>query len=188
VTAARAVPPSAPRARTPRAEGERNMVDATVALLRERGPDKVTIRDVATASGHHHRFVQAWFGGKVGLFTAAFDRMTQDVAEALPLPIDSADGFRPETRALATLMNWLVANAPGSLDGPRPTPIIDRLRTMYQDGFGLEPDLARLMAIRFVATSLAAMLFADPLGLSDEDIEDLAAVEIRIAGLLNRRD
>lgn len=188
MTATRAPRTQDPRPRTPRAEGERRMVEATVALLRERGPDKVTIRDVAAASGHHHRFVQAWFGGKVGLFTAAFDRMTQDVADGLrPVPLDS-HGFRPQTRSLAVLMNWLVANAPDSLSGPRPTPIIDRLHVMYRDGFGLDPDLARLMAIRFVATSLAALLFADPLGLDDEDVEDLAAVEIRIAGLLARRD
>ena len=60
--------------RTPRAIGIEHMVEATIRLLQDRSPEQITVRDIAEASGHHHRFVQAWFGGKVGLLRAVFDR------------------------------------------------------------------------------------------------------------------
>ena len=57
-------------------------LDATILLLQDRSPDQITVRDVAQASGHHHRFVQAWFGGKVGLLREAFDRLRRAAAAA----------------------------------------------------------------------------------------------------------
>ena len=48
------------------------MVAATRDLLGERSAELITIRDVAEASGHHHRFVQAWFGGQGALLRVVF--------------------------------------------------------------------------------------------------------------------
>ena len=150
--------------RTPRDEAMEHMLAATVDLLYRRGPDQVTIRDVAEASGHHHRFVQTWFGGKVELFRAAFDRMAVEVATGIPDRIGVQDGIQPATQSLALLMNWLVAVAPGSL----------------------APDLARLMALRLTATTVAAVLFRGPLGLADDDVARLADIELELAELLAR--
>jgi AcrR family transcriptional regulator len=161
-----------------------NMVEATVRLLRERGPERVTVRDVAAASGHHHRFVQAWFGGKVGLFRAAFDRMTEEDAKGVQGAFEPVDGFSPELRATTVLMNWLVAADPASLAGPRPTPIIDQLVEVYRVDFGLDEDVARLMALRVVGASVTAMLFPDVLGITPADVAAAAALERELAGLL----
>jgi AcrR family transcriptional regulator len=161
-----------------------HMVDATVQLLRERTPEQITVRDVAEASGHHHRFVQAWFGGKVGLFRAAFDRILEESATRIGTPFFSGEGFGPEARLAATLMNWLVAAEPGALDGPRPTPIIDQVTEIYRESFGLPRDLARLMALRVVSGSLALTLFPGPLGVTPDDLSAMIALERELTQLL----
>lgn len=171
--------------RTPRAEGMDNMLTATVELLHRRTPDQITVREIAEASGHHHRFVQAWFGGKVGLFRAAFDRMTEQTAARVTGRPVSTGGFAPGTRSLVILMNWLVAADPQSLNGARPTPVVDRLAEVYRD-IGLEVDVARLMALRFVAAATAAILFEGPFGLTDDDVSKLADLEFEFAELLAR--
>lgn len=173
-----------PQTRTRRPVGMDNMIEATVRLLRERGPEQVTVRDVAQASGHHHRFVQAWFGGKVGLFRAAFDRMTDEGASQVHAAFAPVGSISPELRATTVLMNWLVAADPESLNEPRSTPIIDQLAEVYRAEFGLEPDVARLMALRMVGASVTAILFPGVFGVTPEDVVAVAALERELAGLL----
>ena len=163
-----------------------HMVAATVQLLRERSPDQITVRDVAEAAGHHHRFVQAWFGGKVGLLRAAFDRLLEDLAQSIDNPHGPHHGFRLEVYTAASLMNWLMAVDPESLDHPRPTPIIDKISDIYQTRFGLDDRLARLMAMRLVGGALTAILFGGPLGLTPDDLVALRNLEFELAGLLAR--
>lgn len=162
------------------------MVAATVQLLRERSPDQITVRDVAEAAGHHHRFVQAWFGGKVGLLRAAFDRLLEDLAKSIENPHGPHRGFRLEVYTAASLMNWLMAVDPESLDHPRPTPIIDKISDIYQKRFGLDDRLARLMAMRLVGGALTAILFGGPLGITADDLVALRNLEFELAGLLAR--
>ena len=154
------------------------MVDATILLLQQRQPDEITVRDVAEASGHHHRFVQAWFGGKVGLFRAVFDHMTQAAAGDLRGPSAPQEGFVPGARVIAGLMNWLMAAGPDSLAGPRAMPIVERLTEVYRQDFGFEPELARLMALRVVSASVSVLLFGGPLGVDSDDVNALAVLEL----------
>jgi len=177
-------PSSAPQTRTPRDQGMEHMVEATVRLLRERGPDQITVRDVAAAAGHHHRFVQAWFGGKVGLFRAAFDRILEEEAQRIRPAFPTGAAFGSEARLAATLMNWLVAADPDVFEHPRPTPILDELTGMYQASFGLDAPTARLMALRVVAASTAAVLFPAPLGINDDDLAAMVELEQELAQLL----
>jgi hypothetical protein len=159
------------------------MIEATVQLLAKRTPDEITIRDIAVVSGHHHRFVQAWFGGKVGLFRDVHEHLNEKIAERLRPPI-SAEAFADDVRTTTSLMNWLIATDPESLSGPRPTPILDRITAIYHDTYGLEPATARLMAVRAVAGSIAASLFPGPLGLSSDDRVEYGALELRLVELL----
>ncbi len=173
-----------PQTRTPRDQGIEHMIAATIRLLEVRDPDQITVRDVAEESGHHHRFVQAWFGGKVGLFRAVFDRLNLEAADRIRDSFVSERGFATDVLASARLMNWLVAAEPGALDGPRPTPIIDQVVEQYRLRYGLEHDTARLMTLRLVGAALAAMLFAGPLGLEPDDVPALAHLEVELATLL----
>jgi AcrR family transcriptional regulator len=172
--------------RTPRAAGMEHMVAATLRLLQDHSPDQITVRDVADASGHHHRFVQAWFGGKVGLFRAAFEGMLQDAAGRIQRPFVPTEGFRKDLRAAVGLMNWMMAADPGALDSPRPTPIIDQIATIYREDFSLDDDVARLMALRVVGVAISAMLFAGPMGIRPGDVPALTTLELELAQLLSK--
>lgn len=178
--------PATAQTRTPRAIGIEHMVDATIRLLRDRSPEQITVRDVARESGHHHRFVQAWFGGKVGLIRAAFDRLLEDSARAIPSPFVPHEGFSREVQTAALLLNWLLAADPGSLDAPRPTPIIERVIEIYRSEFDLDDELARLMTMRLVGGALSVILFRGPLGLAQDDLPALIQLEIDLARLLSR--
>lgn len=172
-----------PQPRTRRDQGRENMVVATVALLRERGPEHVTVRDVAEASGHHHRFVQAWFGGKVALFRAAFDRMLEERATSMDEGL-AIVAFDDDLVTIVGLMNWLIAADPTALDGPRATPILDRMVEVYRNDFGLDGATARLMALRMISATIAGILFPGALGIEGDDISDIAMLEREMASLL----
>lgn len=169
--------------RSSRREGMEHMLVATVQLLTERRPEDVTVRDVAEASGHHHRFVQAWFGGKVGLFRATFERMSDEVASRVTTELQGG-ALTDAARALARLLNWLVAADPEAFSGQRRTPVIDRTAEAYELGLGVEPDVARMLATRAVATSIAIMLFSDALGLDDDDVPALVQLDREMVQLL----
>jgi hypothetical protein len=178
--------PTIVQTRTPRAIGIEHMIDATIRLLLDHTPEQITVRDVARESGHHHRFVQAWFGGKVGLIRAAFDRLLEQTARGIPSPYVPREGFSREVETAASLLNWLMAADPGSLSGPRPTPIIDRVVEIYRSQFGLDAERARLMALRLVSGAISVILFRGPLGLEKDELPALIQLEIDLARLLSR--
>lgn len=162
--------------RTPRDEGVENMLVATVELLNEQRPEDVTVRDVAARSGHHHRFVQAWFGGKVGLFRAAFDRMSASMATEVSEDL-RGDALNERALALARLLNWLIAADPDSMRGSRDTPLIDRVTQIYEDDLGLDHRIARPLAARAIGASISFLLFADVLGLDEQDLRTIAELD-----------
>lgn len=159
------------------------MLAAAVDLLVETPPEQITIRDVADASGHHHRFVKTWFGGKVGLFRAAFDRLGAEVGEAISSDL-SGTALGPRSLALARLMNWLIATDPAAFDGPRPTPVNDRVTATYVEQLGLDEDEARLVAARTIGTAVSFLLFRSALGVDEQDMVRLAALDREMVALL----
>lgn len=169
-------------ARTPREDGKRHMVDAAIDLLSEFPPEQITTRDVAERAGHHHRFVSAWFDGKVGLFQAAFDQLGNEVARSLVFP-PTRDGINPEVVRLVHLLNWLVANGSPSLVGPHSTPLIDRVEQLYIDQLGISVEHARLFAQRIVASAISMVLFAGAIGVQPADLQRHIAFELRLATL-----
>jgi len=114
---------------------------------------------------------------------SAFDRMIHEGAGEVG-SFGSSAPLAPNVRSTVVLMNWLVAAVPGSLDGPRLTLIIAQVTEIYRDSFGLEKDVARLMALRMVGASIAAVLFAGPLGLTDDDVAAVSQLELEVATLL----
>lgn len=163
-----------------------NMVSAARALLEERSAELITIREVADASGHHHRFVQAWFGGKVGLFRAVFDQMVEEAAMDRSALLERSS-LQPRTRALIQLLNWLVATDPDQFDTGRDTPLVDRFADSYSE-LGFDERTARLLAVRLVATTLSLVLFEGVLGVTDSDLADHMGLEREmVAALLSVR-
>jgi AcrR family transcriptional regulator len=176
------------RPRTPRHEGRQNMLRATLELLAERHPDAITVRDIAERSGHNHRFVQEWFGGKTQLFAEAFHELSLEVADRL-------DFNRPDTQIpdplvvrVIELMNWLVASDAQAVTGARMRPILNRLQHMYQDRFGIEGDTALLMAQRLMFLMSGVVLFKDVIGAGvGVDVPRQVLLEFEIARRLGTR-
>jgi AcrR family transcriptional regulator len=160
-----------------------HMVKAAAELLRERPPEAITVRDVAARAGHHHRFVAAWFGGKSGLFLAAFDRLAIEAASAMGFPASRAS-IAPEVVRVARLMNWLIANDPSAFARRTATPLLDRVTTVYAEDLGLGPELARLAAQRVIAGAISLVLFPDALGIGPDDVARHIELEVLVARLL----
>lgn len=171
------------RPRVTRDVAEANVLAATIELIRELGPEKVTVRDIARRCGHNQRFVVEWFGSKVELFRRAYLVMVRE--------IDVGDGSlvsrrspRPELVTVVRLMNWLVASDPNVFAQAEERPLIDAMVTVYRDRFGLGERQAELMAQRIVAAVVATILFGDVLRMSPEAFEEQIRLEIRLAQLL----
>ena len=175
--------PGSTRPRTSRTQGRRNIIEATITLLATRTPDEITVRQIAEESGHHHRMVQAWFGGKIPLFLAVHEQLNEAIAERWCNPLGSVDNS-DLVRMTTALMNWLIAADPSVFESRTGTPILDQLTSIYEASYGLDPRDARMMALRSVAGSITATLFPGPLGISDQDVAELANFEERLVQLL----
>jgi AcrR family transcriptional regulator len=175
------------RTRTPRHEARQNVLNATLELLTERDPEQITVRDIAERSGHHHRFIQDWFGGKANLFAEAFQEINAEIAQMIGFEGDVSTGPDPLIVRSVRLMNWLVANDPSSVTGERMRPVVNRVQNMYQDRFGIDADTARLLAQRMMFIMTGVVLFKDVFGVAEIDLPKQVALEFDIARRLGTR-
>jgi AcrR family transcriptional regulator len=190
VTTVRQVNPPAPtrRSRTSRDDGRRNVLQATIELLDERDPDAITVRDIGERAGHHHRFVQDWFGGKAALFLEVLHATAAELAEAMDL-----GGYQvnPEPNQVVIravkLTNWLTANAPDQMTGDRMRPMVTRLEHFFQDRFGVESPDSKLLAQHAMLVITGFVLFRDAYGLEPTDYQRLLTMQFQLGQLLGTR-
>jgi AcrR family transcriptional regulator len=169
------------RSKTPRAEGMRSFVDATVTLLRQHPPEEITVRQIAEGAGHSHRFIGEWFGGKADLYRAALEALIAQAAPAAtPL---RADRIQPDIRTAIHVLAWLRSNEPAVLEGFTLAPIADTIAERYL-GVGIEPDVAKLLARRVIAMAISFELFGDAISFDDASIKHQTSLEQRIVSLL----
>jgi len=173
------------RSRTPRAEGKARILDATIELLRESGPDGVNVRQIAKRSGHNQRFVIEWFSSKVDLFAEAFERLAQDFAQSAAVFVQRRE-LEPDLVLIVRLMNWLVANGSTEFRATARRPILDLVAEQYRERFSLDDRTADLLAQRFVGATVSMILFGDVLGLAIDDLDDHISLDIEIAQLLGQ--
>lgn len=174
---------------TLREDGRANILGATVALLQERTPDELTIREIAQAAGHHHRFVSAWFGGKGGLYREALPILVANVAtrndqfldDVMPLTLMLTS---QDLRAAISLVGWLAQHEPEWFANERQPILEDALFATYTTRLGLDPDTARLLAQRMMAIGLGVVLFPELVDTSPETLTKHRALELRICRLL----
>lgn len=171
------------RSRIPRAEGKARILDATIALLRESGPDGVNVRQIAKRSGHNQRFVIEWFGSKVELFAEAFERLAQDFAQSAAV-FGQRRAIEPDLVLIVRLMNWLVANGSTEFRATARRPILDLVADQYRERFGLDDRTADLLAQRFVGTAVSMILFGNVLGIKIENLEDHIELDVQMARLV----
>ena len=89
------------------------VIAAAADLFAERGPDSVSIREIALAAGVNHALVHRHFGSKEALLRATLSRLTERFAEASG---PDAAGASVETllqsafhvRAYARMLAWVI--------------------------------------------------------------------------------
>jgi AcrR family transcriptional regulator len=64
-------------------EGRQRLVEAATELLRQRPPDRVSVREIASAAGVNHGLVHRYFGGKEGLVMAVLRRVFRETGAAI---------------------------------------------------------------------------------------------------------
>lgn len=83
-----------------RAASQAAILDAAVELYSRRGPDGVSLREVATTAGLTHALVARYFGSKQGLVTAVEHRLAEELRHVV-----DPDGLG-STEALTALLSW----------------------------------------------------------------------------------
>jgi AcrR family transcriptional regulator len=161
---------------TPRREGMENIIRATVELLKNRPPQDVTLRDVAEASGHHHRMVIEWFGGKGGLYNAVFNEIFQPLVDSGELiSIDIA--LREDVRTAFRLLDYIQMHHPEYITEFRTGFVIKAVEQRLINFQGWTPKEASLLARRLAAHTIGLVLFREAAGLSDDETLEIMRQE-----------
>ncbi|MDW3215546.1 MAG: TetR family transcriptional regulator [Ilumatobacteraceae bacterium] len=158
------------------------MIDATLELLADRPVEHITVREVAERSGHHHRFVAAWFGGKAGLFKAVFEQLVRQLAPTGRMLTESGH-IDPRAEQVVQLLNWLVANHPEAFADRAETPLVDAMAAAHV-AMGIADDDARLLAQLVLAATVGVILFGNVLGLQPGDAARLYEMQMQMATAL----
>jgi len=155
----------------------RAVLDAAGSLFAERGVDRVSLRDIAAAANVHPALIARYIGHRNELVFAVFDDLSSQLASAVLEHPLSGQGFGPDT----VMGKWtLVAGA--LVIGGRPIAGRDRFNPVTAmaetlvEGYGLDPEAARLRAAQIVAAALGWRIFEDYL----IEAGDLRAVPLEV--------
>ena len=163
---------------TPREEGMNNIIAAAISLLEEKEPGDITIRDVATASGHHHRLIIEWFGSKGGLMYAVFEKIFNDLIETEELFVDTI-ALRADVRKVFRFFNYMQMNHLEFIRSKRTLFAINAVETRLREVGGLSEDRARLAARQLAVHTLGLILFSSFFDLTDDEIKAIDRWEIQ---------
>ncbi len=115
------MPSSRPTRAEQRAASEAALLDAAVDLYVQRGPDGVSLREVAQSAGLTHALVTQYFGSKQGLVSAVEGRLAAEVRTVTDtIDFSSSDAcfqLLTEARKRPTWVRLLVRSGLGDLDG-----------------------------------------------------------------------
>ncbi len=140
----------------------RAVLDAAASLFAERGMDRVALRDVASAANVHPALIGRYIGSRDELVVAVLDDLSRQLAAVvLDQPL-SGQGFGPETvmGKWTRVMAAMVIGGQSVSGSDRFNPVMAMAETLGE-GYGLEPDAARLRAAQIVAAALGWRIFED---------------------------
>jgi len=165
------------RSPTPREEGMANIVAATLEILDTTPPQDVTIRQVAEKSGHHHRLIVEWFGGKHELFAVAFETIFRSLIESGEL-FDSGIASRTDVKKGFLLFNYGQMHDPEFTRRAQTGFVLGQMEKQIARQRNLSLDEARIAARQLAVHTVARSLFATFFGLSDDDLTRIEAWEL----------
>lgn len=164
---------------TPRKEGMANVIAATNRLLETIPPEKITMRDVARESGHGHRLIVEWFGGKGGLFRAVILGVFEDLAAVGALR--GADvPLKPNVRRAFQLFNFMQMHHPEFVAEVRDHSVMNMLEERLVTVFNVPAERARVISGRISLLTMGIAVFRDHFtNLSDDDIISMMQDEFK---------
>ncbi len=153
---------------TPRKEGMVNIVAATIRLLETCAPQEITLRDVASESGHGHRLIVEWFGSKGELFVAVFQAVFENLVESgtffyADLPT------QPDVRKVLRLFNYMLVEHPEFIASVRRGHLLEVVEERLKSIRQIPADQAQVVAKRLTVLTLGIALFSEYLELSDDE-------------------
>jgi AcrR family transcriptional regulator len=156
---------------------ERALIDAAATLFGARGPDAVSVRDLAAEAGVNHGLVHRYFGSKEGLLGAVLDRLAADVAAQ----VGSTDPERGDAGAVIDRYWRVLARA--ILDGKevaalqRDFPTVSLLKQAVADEHGCGEREAARRAAQILALELGWRMF-EPFLLRAAELQDADPAEL----------
>lgn len=143
-------------------EVRRAVLDAAASLFAERGVDRVALREIAAAADVHPALIGRYIGSRDELVVAVFDDLSAQLASAVLEHPLSGQGFGPDTvmGKWTRLAGALVIGGRPIAGGARFNPVMAMAETLVE-GYGLDPDAARLRAAQIVAAALGWRIFED---------------------------
>ena len=131
------------RPRRSREDGKDLLLAAAADLLKTRSPDDISVREVGDLATIHHRFINEWFGGKVGLFRAVHESWADDISQIVAA-ITRSDAIPPATfdsmQRQVLLVAWLIQNGSEFNDLEEAFPTISSGRSTFVENFGMTDD------------------------------------------------
>ena len=156
-----------------------NIVAATIKLLKTTEPQDVTLRDVALESGHGHRLIVEWFGGKGGLFAAVFQEIFESLLQTGEFYLSDVV-VRPEVRTAFKVFNYMQMHHPEFVKEVRTGKFIQAVEDRLTNGLGMSADRARLIANRIAVSAIGISLFIDYFDLSDDEAIQMIRDEFKL--------
>lgn len=154
---------------TPRNEGMANVLQSTKRLLATKSPKDITLREVASESGHAPRLIILWFGGKGGLYAAVCESIFGELADSGELYFGNIL-LRSDVAIAFRVLNYMQMMHPEETNRLRSGSIQEIMSLRLQEQLGKSPDEANVIARRLSALALGTVLFRDLLHLTDDDI------------------
>ena len=181
-----------PKRRSPitRAEGERRLIEAATALLREKPFSDVGVRDIATRADVNHGFVHTWFGSKNDLLKRVLAEIIDNIAETIrtaPAGNLATTPSHPDAILAVRLSMWL------KLENAHPEEVLANKTTIktveerYIRVEGLRPDVAHIAAQQATAIFTAMISYGEIIDV-DTSEEGMAILALwrHILGLLQK--
>src|SRR5262245_3297630 len=97
-------------------EAKALLIEALIELMKTRGIETISVRDVAAAAGVNHDLVHRYFGAQQGLVDAAVAQHSTDIHQARP---DRAAMSAPTFAYLRAHPEVALLVARACLDGPK---------------------------------------------------------------------
>lgn len=155
------------------------MLDAAANLFATNGVDNVSLREIAAAADVHLALIRRYIGNRAALEMAVFDDLSEQLAAAVIEHPLAGQGFDADTvmGKWTRLASALVIKGRPIVGRAGFNPVIAMAQTIIE-GYGQDPEAARLRAAQITAAALGWRIFEDYV-IAAGELEDIPLETLR---------